>query len=114
MEHESTEDARSMRRQVLDALELVSYQTDSIVSREIIKKDTGTVTLFAFDQGQSLSEHTSPFDALVNVLEGEVDITISGKAKHLAAGQMIIMPANEPHALKAARRFKMMLIMIKA
>lgn len=92
----------------------VEYQDDSVVSREIIKKETGTVTIFAFDKGQGLSEHTAPFDALVNVLDGKAEIIISGKSYHLHAGNVIIMPAHQPHALKATERFKMMLVMIKS
>lgn len=95
-------------------LELIDYQEGSIVSRTIIDKKTGTVTLFAFDQNQGLSEHTVPFDALVYVLEGEVNITISGKPLKLTQGEMTIMPANEPHALTAITRFKMLLTMIKS
>ena len=94
--------------------DLVQYQEGSVVSREIINKPTGTVTLFAFDQGQGLSEHQTPFDALVFLLDGEADITVSGKIHHLKQGEMIIMPANNPHALKAVKRFKMALIMIKS
>ena len=93
---------------------LVEYQDGSIVSKEIIKKSTGTVTLFAFDKGQGLSEHTAPFDALVYILDGKAEVVISGESSDLKAGQIIIMPANKPHALKAAERFKMMLVMIKA
>ena len=84
------------------------------MSREIIKKKTGTVSLFAFDEGQGLSEHTAPFDALVFVLDGEAEITISGKAFRLREGEMIIMPANQPHALSAVKKFKMLLIMIRS
>jgi len=94
--------------------DLVDYQNDSVVSKTIIKKDTGTVTLFAFDQGQGLSEHTAPFDALVCVLDGEVEIMISGNPYLLKAGEMIILPVNEPHSLKAVKKFKMMLTMIKS
>jgi quercetin dioxygenase-like cupin family protein len=85
-----------------------------VVSREIVRKDTGTVTLFAFDQGQGLSEHTAPFDALVYILDGEAKITISGNPVQVKAGEMIIMPANEPHALQAVQRFKMLLVMIRS
>ncbi len=92
---------------------LVDYQECAVVSKEILKKDTGTVTLFAFDQGQGLSEHTAPYDALVCVLDGESEITISGKTHTVKEGEMIIMPADEPHALKAKKRFKMMLVMIR-
>jgi len=94
-------------------VDMVNYQGESIVSKTIIEKKTGTVTLFAFDQGQGLSEHTAPFDALVQVLDGEVEIKISGKPYNLKQGEMIIMPADEPHALKAVKRFKMLLTMIK-
>ena len=94
--------------------DMVDYQDDSVVSKTVIKKKTGSVTLFAFDQGQGLSEHTAPFDAMVQVLDGEVEIKISGKPFHLKQGEMIIMPANEPHALNAVKRFKMMLIMVKS
>jgi len=94
--------------------DLASYQNGSIVSREIIRKSTGTVTLFAFDKGQGLSEHTAPFDALVHILDGEVEVTISGKAYHLEQGQMVILPANKPHALKALSQFKMLLVMIRS
>jgi quercetin dioxygenase-like cupin family protein len=95
------------------AAELVSYQDGAIVSRTILEKPTGTVTVFAFDAGQALSEHTAPFDALVQVLEGRVAIRIAGKLHEVAAGQLIIMPANQPHALKATERFKMILTMIR-
>jgi quercetin dioxygenase-like cupin family protein len=94
--------------------ELVGYQDGSIVSKEIIKKEIGTVTLFAFDAGQGLSEHTAPFDALVQVLDGKAEITISGTLHEVKAGEMLIMPANEPHAVKAQERFKMLLVMIKS
>ncbi|MDD5045195.1 MAG: cupin domain-containing protein [Candidatus Omnitrophica bacterium] len=94
--------------------DLLDYQRDSVVSREIIRKDSGSVTLFAFDQGQGLSEHTAPFDALVYIADGSAKIMISGKPHSVKKGEMIIMPAHKPHALKAIRRFKMLLIMIKA
>lgn len=91
----------------------VAYQKDNIVSREIIHQKNGTVTVFAFDAGQGLSEHTAPFDALVQVLEGAVEIRIDGKPRRLKAGQMIVMPEDHPHALKALTKFKMMLTMIR-
>lgn len=94
--------------------ELVDYQQGAVVSREIVKKDTGTVTLFAFAEGQGLSEHTAPFDALVFLLEGEAEITILGRPHRLQGGEMIIMPAHQPHAVKAPQRFKMMLVMIRS
>jgi quercetin dioxygenase-like cupin family protein len=92
---------------------LVDYQCGTVVSRMIIERNTGTVTLFAFDKGQGLSEHTAPFDALVHIIDGEADITISGRSIRMKAGEVVIMPANKPHALKAVERFKMMLVMIK-
>jgi quercetin dioxygenase-like cupin family protein len=95
-------------------VDLIGYQEGAVVSRTVIDKETGTVTLFAFDEGQGLSEHTAPFDAMVYNLEGEVEITISGKKFILKKGEMIIMPANEPHALKATKQFKMLLTMIKS
>jgi quercetin dioxygenase-like cupin family protein len=93
--------------------DMVEYQAGSVVSRTLIKKEKGTVTLFAFDKGQGLSEHTAPFDAMVSVLEGKVEVSISGNPSIVSGGEMIIMPANEPHALKAVENFKMMLIMIR-
>lgn len=98
---------------IIDHKKALKYQSGSIVSKEIIRNPKGTVTLFAFDKGQGLSEHTAPFDAMVSILDGTADITISGKKFKLAAGEMIVMPANKPHALKANKRFKMMLVMIK-
>ena len=95
-------------------VKMISYQDNSVVSKTLVEKDTGTVTLFAFDEGQGLSEHTAPFDAMVHVLDGEVEIKISGVPYILSQGEMIIMPANDPHALKAIQKFKMMLIMIKS
>lgn len=94
--------------------DLVGYQEGSVVSREIIRKSTGTVTLFAFDEGQGLSEHTAPFDALVHVVDGEVEVTISGKHYHLGQGDFVILPAGETHALKALSKFKMLLVMIRS
>jgi quercetin dioxygenase-like cupin family protein len=100
--------------EVAVATELVNYQDGSIVSREIVKKSTGNVTLFAFDEGQGMSEHTSPFDALVHVLDGEAEISLAGKPHRLHSGEMILMPAQQPHALKAVKRFKMILTMIRS
>ena len=93
---------------------LIDYQEGSIVSQTIIDKETGTVTLFAFDEGQGLSEHTAPYDAMVHVLEGDAKVTISGKAIMVKQGEIIIMPANQPHALFAVSRFKMLLTMIRS
>ena len=94
--------------------DMVGYQKDAVVSKTIIEKKSGTVTLFSFDQGQGLSEHTAPFDALVLILEGTVEIKISGNPFRLKQGEMIIMPSNQPHALKAIERFKMLLTMIRS
>jgi quercetin dioxygenase-like cupin family protein len=93
---------------------LVEYQEGSVVSREVISKKTGTVTIFAFDEGQGLSEHMAPFDAMVYIVDGEANIDIDRKPHRLAAGDMIIMPANHPHALQAIKPFKMLLIMIRS
>lgn len=100
--------------QIAVLADLVEYQDDAVVSKEVIKKSAGTVTLFSFDKGQGLSEHTAPFDALVYVLDGKVEIAIAGKVSALEKGDVIIMPADKPHALKALEKFKMMLVMIKA
>jgi quercetin dioxygenase-like cupin family protein len=99
---------------VMDLSGMVAYHAGSVVSRTIIDKPAGTLTLFAFDKGQGLSEHTAPFDAMVHILDGEAEVTISGKPLHLKQGEMVIMPANESHALRATDRFKMMLAMIKS
>jgi len=107
----SPEDLVAKKAKLVD---LLDYQKASVVSRTLVDRDAGTVTLFAFDQGQGLSEHTAPYDALVHVLDGEADVTISGKIQRLGAGEIIIMPANQPHALKAVNRFKMALILIRS
>jgi quercetin dioxygenase-like cupin family protein len=106
--------ARFSPVQVVRVAGLVDYQTGSVVSREILKVPNGRVTVFAFDADEGLSEHTSPFNALVQVLEGEVEVTIAGKPFRLAAGEMILMPAHQPHALKAQSRFKMILTMLRS
>lgn len=95
-------------------IDFVSYQEASVVSKTLIEKKAGTVTLFAFDKGQGLSEHTAPFDAMVCVLDGVAEIAIAGNPITVRQGEMLIMPANKPHALKAVERFKMMLIMIRS
>lgn len=100
--------------QAVNLAGLVEYQAGSVVSRTIIDKKAGTVTLFAFDENQSLSEHTAPYDALVFILDGEADILISGKPVRLKKGEITIMPANEPHALTAVTKFKMLLTMIRS
>ncbi len=103
-----------MVQPVSNPRDLIAYQEGSIVSRELIKKQTGTVTIFAFDRGQGLSEHTAPFDALVYLLDGEAEIIIAGESHLLKGGEMIVMPGGKPHALRAVKRFKMMLVMIRS
>ncbi len=105
--------ATAPKSQVLHMADLASYQDGSVVSRQITKEEAGNITLFAFDEGQELSEHTAPHDALVHVLDGEVQVRISGKPFGLGPGDAIIMPANEPHGLKALTKFKMLLTMIR-
>ncbi len=102
------------KSKVLNVADLASYQEDSVVSRQIIKAEAGNVTLFAFDEGQELSEHRAPFDALLHLLDGAAEVHISGRAYQLADGQAIILPANEPHSVKATKRFKMLLTMIRS
>jgi quercetin dioxygenase-like cupin family protein len=99
---------------VVRITELVHYQDGSVVSRTIVKRSTGSVTLFAFDEGQGLSEHTAAFDALVHVLEGEAEVVVSGKALRTRTGEAVLLPANQPHALKAISKFKMILTMIRS
>jgi len=99
---------------VTRASDLVAYQADAVVSRSVIKQPAGNVTLFAFDAGQELSEHTAPYDALVQVLEGEAEITIGTQAHRVRTGEMILLPARRPHAVRAAARFKMLLTMIRS
>ena len=105
---------KGLTGQVVKIEGLVSYQEGSVVSKTIVDKKVGTVTLFAFDKGQGLSEHTAPYDAIVQLIDGEAEITVSGKAQRVSKGEMIILPANEPHALVAVERFKMLLIMIRS
>lgn len=111
-EKQPVNDILSARPGSLD--NLIAYQTDSVVSKTIIKKPTGTVTLFAFDKGQGLSEHTAPFEAIVYLVDGEAEITVAGKVHVVKKGEMIILPANIPHALSAVSSFKMLLTMIKS
>jgi quercetin dioxygenase-like cupin family protein len=100
--------------QAIRLIDLADYQEGSVVSRTIIDKKAGTVTLFAFAEGQGLSEHKAPFDALVHILEGEAEIVVSGKPIYLKGGEMVIMPASHPHSLKATENFKMILTMIRS
>ncbi len=107
-------DAKKITGVAVTLTDLLDYQNGAVVSRTIVGKKTGTITLFSFDEGQGLSEHTAPFDALVYILDGEAEVTISGKSLQLKKGEVIVMPANEPHALRATKRFKMMLVMIRS
>jgi quercetin dioxygenase-like cupin family protein len=104
----------SLKAQAISLTGLINYQEGAVVSRTLIDKKVGTLTLFAFAEGQGLSEHTVPFDAFIYILDGEAEVVISGKAYRVGAGEMLIMPANEPHSLKALKKFKMMLVMIRA
>lgn len=104
---------KNLTRQVTKLKDLIGYEPGSVVSRTIVDKKAGTITLFAFDEGEGLSEHTAPFDALVYLLEGEGEVFLSGEPFLLGEGEMIIMPSREPHALRAKKRMKMLLVMIK-
>jgi len=115
MKSEKPEGKREMP--AADAISLagmVNYQEGAVVSRTLIQRPAATITLFAFDEGQGLSEHTAPFDALAHVLEGKAEITVSGKPMATKTGQAVLMPANQPHSLKALTRFKMLLTMIRS
>ena len=109
-----TKKAANLIGKAIALADLTRYQSGAIVSREVLRKSTGTVTAFAFDAGQALSEHTAPFDALVCVLDGKAEMQISGKKHPVEEGQMIILPAHQPHAVKAVTRFKMLLVMIRS
>jgi quercetin dioxygenase-like cupin family protein len=100
--------------EAINVASLVEYAPESIVSRQLIKNDAGTITLFAFDKGQSLSEHSAPFDAVVQIVDGQGELIIGGQTVPATAGQMVVMPADVPHAVKAPERFKMLLTMLKA
>jgi quercetin dioxygenase-like cupin family protein len=104
----------NLKSKVFSLIDLVDYQKDSIVSKTFINKKEGSVTFFAFDAGQVLSEHTAPFDAMINIFDGEAEITINKEKYNLSNGDMIILPANIPHAVKALKKFKMLLTMIKS
>lgn len=109
-----TKSAAAVTGQALDLKGLISYQEGSVVSKTLVDRGIGTITLFSFDEGQGLSEHTAPFDAFVQIVDGEAEITISGETHTVKEGEIIIMPADQPHALRAARRFTMLLVMIRA
>lgn len=100
--------------EVINLAGYIDYQQGSVVSKTLVDQKTGTITLFAFDKGQGLSEHTAPYDAMVQILDGEVEVTIAGNPLRLQKGEMVIMPANKPHALRALENFKMLLTMIRA
>jgi quercetin dioxygenase-like cupin family protein len=114
VKNQNSENTGKLVAQTTNLVNLIDYQEGSIVSRTIIDKEAGTVTVFAFDEGQGLSEHTAPYDALVYILDGEADVVISGKHIQLKKGEITLMPANEPHTLKAVTRFKMLLTMIRS
>ena len=114
MERDKSKAATEIVSRVFRMADMVEYQPGSVVSRTLVDRPSGTVTLFAFAEGQGLSEHTAPFDAMVHVLDGEATVTISRNDYELVGGDMIIMPAGEPHALKARKRFKMALVMIRS
>jgi quercetin dioxygenase-like cupin family protein len=103
-----------LKGKAIEINSLAEYQEESVLSREIIRKEVGTVTIFAFDKGQGLSEHSAPYDAMVQIVDGEAEITISGNVNIVKKGELIIMPANEPHALAAVKPFKMILTMIRS
>ncbi len=112
--NKNPEKTKTFIARAVNLTDLINYQAGSVVSRTIIDKKAGTVTLFAFDESQGLSEHTAPYDALVYILDGEADVVISGKPVRLKKGEFTIMPANEPHALSAVTKFKMLLTMIRS
>jgi quercetin dioxygenase-like cupin family protein len=114
MNQEKPEHKEGFSEEAVRLIDLVEYQTGSIVSRTILDEETGTITLFAFDKDQGLSEHTVPYDAMVYLLDGEVEITLSGNPLRVRQGEMLIMPAGIPHALRAVERFKMILTMIRS
>lgn len=106
--------SKNIKARAINPSNLIAYQSGSVVSREIIKKANGSITIFAFDEGEGLSEHTAPYDAVVHILEGESEIKLSGKKHTLKESEIIIMPAGEPHSVKANGKFKMLLTMIKS
>jgi len=112
--HKKQKGIEKLETKAKSLVDLIDYQDDSVVSREIISKKTGTITAFAFDEGQGLSEHTAPFDAVVQILDGQAELTIGGKVLSAFTGQMVIMPANVPHSVKATKKFKMLLTMIRS
>jgi quercetin dioxygenase-like cupin family protein len=114
VKNKNSENTGKLIAQAVSLIDLIDYQEGSVVSRTIIDKKAGTVTLFAFDKDEGLSEHTAPYDALAYIIDGEADIIISGKPVRVKQGEMTIMPANAPHALKAVTKFKMLLVMVRS
>jgi quercetin dioxygenase-like cupin family protein len=112
--NQNSANSKTLEAKATNLSSLINYQEGSVVSRTIIDKKEGTVTLFAFDEKQGLSEHTAPFDAIVYVVDGEAEVVIAGKPVRVKQGEMTIMPANKPHALSAVTKFKMLLIMVRA
>ncbi|UCG51343.1 MAG: cupin domain-containing protein [Candidatus Latescibacterota bacterium] len=110
----SQEDSAEIKPEVKKLADLVGYQENSVVSRTLVKREKGTVTLFAFEKGSALSEHTAPFDALVYLVDGEAEVVIDSKSYRLETGDTILLPANRPHAVKATSRLKMLLTMIRS
>jgi quercetin dioxygenase-like cupin family protein len=108
-----SEDNQAPKAEAFHLSDHVTYAIGSVVSKTLLKKDTGNITLFSFDAGQGLSEHTSPYDAVVYILDGEAEISIGGEMKRVKAGEMLVMPANIPHGLHAGIQFKMLLILIR-
>ena len=114
VKNKNSENAGKLVAQATSLTDLIDYQEGAVVSRALIDKKAGTVTLFAFDEGQGLSEHAAPYDAMVYIIDGDAEVVISGKPVRLKKGEITIMPANKPHALKAVTRFKMVLIMVRS
>ena len=114
MNNGKSEKSDTLAARAVNLAGYIDYQKGAVVSKEIIRREKGTITVFAFDKGQGLSEHTAPFDAFVQVLDGEAEIFISGKPRRVKTGEMIIMPANNPHSLNAVEKFKMLLVMIRS
>jgi quercetin dioxygenase-like cupin family protein len=114
VESRDSKDREELKGRVFVAAGLVDYQDGAVVSREVVRGEKGSVTIFSFDEGQGLSEHTAPFDATVFILDGEAEVIIDGDPFLLGAGDMVIMPAGKPHSLNAVKPFKMLLILVRA
>lgn len=114
MEEQSSSEQKSGQHRPMRLVDLAAYQEGAVVSRTLVKRDTGTVTFFSFAEGQALSEHTAPFDALAQAVEGEARVSIGGEVMNLRAGELVILPANVPHSLQATTPFKMLLVMVRS